>query len=118
MPSAEAIICLHCGYNTQTRAIGSTKKVLARGGGELFLWLLPGLLCAVGILILVWWNLFYSLAMPDLTRESVKSWWVDINHESLRFWCVLISLGLIWGLGIFVYKRLILEPVPPERIKD
>src|SRR5262245_40920573 len=44
MESEEAVVCLHCGYNTLTREWGKTEKVIATTGGEHFLYLLPGLL--------------------------------------------------------------------------
>src|SRR5205085_12090110 len=45
LESADALICLHCGYNTQTRRWASTKKTIEHTGGENFAWLLPGLIC-------------------------------------------------------------------------
>ena len=42
MEDAEAIICLTCGYNTQTRTQGRTEKTIANTGGDYVLWLLPG----------------------------------------------------------------------------
>src|SRR5262245_55958990 len=41
------IICLNCGYNTVTRMKPQPRKVRETTGGDVFLWLLPGILCAL-----------------------------------------------------------------------
>jgi len=115
LASADDIICLHCGYNVQTRSLGSTRKVLALSFGEHFSHLLPGLLCFTGIIFVILLHLFFCLVVPDLVRDA---WTSFIDHESLRLWAAAIFLGLIWGMGIFAYKRLILEPKPAEILKD
>jgi DNA-directed RNA polymerase subunit RPC12/RpoP len=115
MESPDALICLYCGYNTQTRTLGSTRKVVALSFGEHFAHLLPGLLCLVGILFLILLHLFYCLTVPSLVRDAWTYW---LDHESLRLWIGSIFLGIIWGLGIFMYRRLILEPKPAEKLKD
>ena len=57
------VICLNCGYNTHTRERIEPKKTFATTGGDLFLWLLPGILAAIGVLLsigilLIFWLLF------------------------------------------------------------
>src|SRR5262245_31899131 len=47
MESREAVICLHCGYNTLTRERARTRKVRDVTGGQHFVWLLPGILCVL-----------------------------------------------------------------------
>jgi hypothetical protein len=116
MESEDAIICLFCGYNTQTRMLGATKKVVAKSGGEHFMWLLPGFACLVGIIIFMNLDIFFCLLLPDIVRN--ESGWNLLDHESMRLWTVITSLFAIWGLGYFAYKRLIMNPVPPEREKD
>jgi DNA-directed RNA polymerase subunit RPC12/RpoP len=118
MATPDAIICLHCGYNTQTRQLGSTTKTIQHTGGERFLWLLPGLLCVAGILFLLNAAIFFCLALPDLLDKT--SWAEDVfDAEATRMWlAVLPSLAMMWGLGYFAFKRLILEPKPPEKFKD
>jgi hypothetical protein len=116
LESADALICLFCGYNTQTRKLGKTRKVIAHSGGERFLWLLPGLSGALGILLIYIFNLVYCMALPNLLERD--SWVQMFNHESTRLWLCLISLGGIWALGFYTHKRLIFEPKPPEKIKD
>jgi DNA-directed RNA polymerase subunit RPC12/RpoP len=116
MENEMAIICLHCGYNTQTRQLGATKKVIAKTGSEHFLWLLPGFLCLAGIILFMNLDIFFCLLIPDMVRG--ESGWGLLDHESMRLWAVIISLFAIWGLGYFSFKRLIMNPVPPEKEKD
>lgn len=111
----EDIICLHCGYNLQTRQLGSTKKTIQHTAGEHFMYLLPGLACVFAILVLVNLDIFYCLVLPRLVKDS---WMEFVDHESMRLWMVVLSLFITWGLGMFAFKRLILEPKPPEFLKD
>ena len=62
MESADARICLHCGYNTRTRNRPEIKAVYENTGGDMFLWLLPGILSIVTMIgLLVWYIFFYGL---------------------------------------------------------
>jgi hypothetical protein len=111
----EDVICLHCGYNRLTRQLGATKKTVEHTGGERFFWLLPGLACVFGILVFINADIFYCLVLPGMVKDS---WLEFTDHESMRMWTVIPSLFSVWGLGMFAFKRLILEPVPPEKVKD
>src|SRR5947209_6341342 len=44
MPSAEAVVCLNCGYNTLTREWGKTEKLLGVSMSQHTVHLLPGFL--------------------------------------------------------------------------
>jgi hypothetical protein len=116
MESEKATICLHCGYNTLTRESPGVKKTIAHTGQEQFLWLLPGLLCLLAIFIFINALIYLCLYVPDLLDR--ESWVVMFDHESLRLWSVVFSLFIIWGVGFFAFRRLILYPVPPEKVKD
>ena len=116
MESEDAIICLHCGYNTETREIGHTTTVVAITGGEHFMWLLPGLLSGLGVVFLGVSCLFFSVMLPMIL--SPKSWLTFLDHESMRMWMALICLAGMSGMGRFAYKRLIMEPKPMEKKKD
>jgi DNA-directed RNA polymerase subunit RPC12/RpoP len=117
MANEEATVCLFCGYNTQTREEGSIKKTIQHTGGERFLWLLPGLIYVAIIIILVNADIFYCLVLPDLVKGVEWAEFV-FDTEASRFWVVIPTLFIMWGLGIFAFKRLILHPVPPEKVKD
>ena len=115
MESADAVVCLYCGYNTETREIGRTKKVFQTTAGEQFLWLLPGLGSALGVVLLAVFCLFFCLELPELVKDR---WMRFLDHESMRMWATMIGLIIMWGVGYFAYKRLILQPKPPEKKND
>jgi DNA-directed RNA polymerase subunit RPC12/RpoP len=112
LPSEDTLVCPSCGYNTQTRTFGKTIKTIEHTGGERFKWLLPGLLCFLGILLLYLIAVFYSGALPEILGGD--HWTVS---EAMRLWITWMLLGVMWGLGRFAHKRLIFEPKPPEKVK-
>ncbi len=109
-----AIICLHCGYNTQTRKLGKLTKTIEKTGNEHFMHLLPGLLVALCIVMVIIHNLWFCFEFPKTVEPG--TFVALFAHESMKFWSALISLFLIWGLGMFCFKRLVLEPKPHEDI--
>jgi predicted Zn finger-like uncharacterized protein len=118
MPADDAIICLHCGYNTLTREMGRVVKTIEHTAGERFVWLLPGLLCVAGMLLYINVDIFYCCSLPFIIEPGT---WADdlFNAEASRLWiAVLPSLFALWALGYYAFKRLILNPVPPEKFKD
>ncbi len=115
MESAEAVICLYCGYNTLTRTWGKTEKVIEMTAREHFLWLLPGLLCALGIFLQIAFLISYCLVVPYVSKDA---WFEFSDHESMRMWTVTINLFTIWPLGYFAFNRLVLNPKPPDKVKD
>jgi hypothetical protein len=114
MADDKAIICLECGYNTLTRTMGKTEKVLALTFGEHLMHLLPGLLCVFGIVTLMALLLWYCLVFPG----TVTGFWRFADHESMRMWATIIVLFAIWTLGFFAFRRIVLNPKPAEKQKD
>jgi hypothetical protein len=114
MESVDAVICLFCGYNVQTRKIGETKKVLARTGGDWASWITPGIACAVGILLLALMDVCWVSWVLAMSENSPSWVWDIFSSEAWRWWGTVFILGVSWGLGQFAFKRLILEPTPPE----
>ena len=69
------VICLHCGYNRRTRERINTAKTMEPTGGEWFIHLLPGIICALVVLtmlagIVVFWTVF-----PRIAAENDDEWW-------------------------------------------
>jgi len=115
MESEEAVICLFCGYNTLTRTWGKTEKVIAMTGSEHFMWLLPGLACVTTILLLIVFLIVYCLVVPYYSQGA---WYEFSDHESMHMWFSVIFLSIMWGLGYFAFSRLVLNPKPPDKLKE
>lgn len=106
-----AIICLHCGYNTQTRERAVMRKVHDTTPGDVFMWLLPGVACIVGVVLLIACDIVYCLKIEDWSRNQ---WFEFMSSGAIKFWVCLISVFGMWLAGKFAFKRLILNPKPPE----
>jgi hypothetical protein len=110
MESDTAIICLFCGYNTVTRELGKTEKVIGLKFSDVFWYQFPGMLAAFGCFLLLLGMLFFNLVMPSIGPEF-------LNHESMRLWICSIFLGGTWAMGTFAFSRLVLHPFPEEERK-
>ncbi|MEI7685764.1 MAG: hypothetical protein WCL32_12120 [Planctomycetota bacterium] len=115
MLNAEAIICVHCGYNTMTRTHGTTKRVYAVTRMEHFQYLIPSLSLAAAFVTIVLMLIFYSTVLTQWLEGTGWSW---ITHESLRMWSTILLLGLLWGLGSYAFKTLVMAPRPPDIEKE
>ena len=117
MDSEEAVICLHCGYNTRTRTRAETVAVEDTTFMTWFWWLLPGILCALFFITLLTFDIVYTINIAN---------WIDVEND----WYAFIASGpfkiwFIWapttflnvGLATFAVRRLILNYRPPERVK-
>ena len=114
MENDDAIICLTCGYNTETREQGKTRKVHALTGGEHFVWLLPGIACALVVFTVIGFNVWYLMKIDDLLGGE-DSWYLSMwANSGIKLWIVLMSLFVLYLAGKFAIKRLILHPKPPE----
>jgi DNA-directed RNA polymerase subunit RPC12/RpoP len=116
MESQDAIICLYCGYNTQTRTLGQTKKVIGHTHVDRLGWLMPGIACAAGIFVLAMLDVTFVFGLPAVTHGS--AFWSWFTNEPSKLWVTLIMLAAMWAMGRFAYKRLLLEPTPPEEELD
>jgi hypothetical protein len=117
MESEDAVICLHCGYNTRTRQHGATKRTYANTGSDIFKWMLPGIFCVVGIVALVGCICYLWLGLPDPNNEKIKEeWWKEFIRPA-QVWGSILAGAFIFGLGVFAVNRLVLHPTPPETEK-
>lgn len=109
-----AIICLTCGYNTQTRERYKFRKVHYLTFGQHFKWLLPGIACVLAVMAVIGFNTWYLLKIDDYIGEE-DPWYLYMwRSGGIKLWVVLPSLFAIWFAGKFAVKRLILHPKPPE----
>jgi hypothetical protein len=116
MESEDAIICLSCGYNTQTRMLVESRRLHRTTGGDVFIWLLPGIICAIMVLVMIGFIVFLFVSLPDIIKENQNAWWAFSVRASL-LWGTIFALFVIFFCARFAIKRLILHPTPPERQK-
>lgn len=105
MVDETAIICLKCGYNSETRTRLVTVKALQLTFMDWVKWLTPGIgaflvvLGCIALIVFLW--IYYS--------KNQENW-----VFALAIWGTVISLGIAWRMGKFAFRRLCLNPRPPE----
>jgi hypothetical protein len=109
-----AIICLICGYNTQTRERHRTVKTYDNTVGEQVAWLLPGIICVLVIIGLIIFNIWYLMKIDEIVGDDAP-WYLAVwTSGGIKLWVVIMSLGVIFFTGRFAVKRLILHYSKPE----
>jgi hypothetical protein len=111
LESEDSIICLHCGYNTRTRQRATTKKTYDTTATDVFLWLLPGILCVLGIIILLVFDIVYTLYSESWYGDE---WYSFFASQPIIVWLWVLSLFLFFLMGRFAILRLIFNNKPPE----
>jgi hypothetical protein len=111
MESEESIICLHCGYNTQTRIQTKLKKTHDTTGWDYFLWLLPGISCVIGIILLIVWDIWFCTQIEDYVKDE---WYEFVGSGAVKLWQTIASIFMMFGMLMFAIKRLIFNYTPPE----
>jgi hypothetical protein len=144
MEGPEAIICLHCGFNTQTREASRTRHIISTTGEDKFVWLLPGILAviAIPVMIVIWvlyhfclpywifgdkWDEVIDLPRIDGSRNKLAGderlgpevWpgYSYLFHYGVEVWLIVAFLFLTFLCTKFAIQRLILHPEPPEKEK-
>jgi DNA-directed RNA polymerase subunit RPC12/RpoP len=111
--SPDQVICLHCGYNTDTQRRLTMVKVVGTSPLEHVMWLLPGIMCVILLLAAVGFTCFLWLALERYDKEGKAIWWVFPSQVWGSVFCGFIAYYSAW----FAIRRLISEPTPPEKIK-
>jgi hypothetical protein len=107
------VVCLECGYSTVTRQKPKPRKVAETTGGDVFLWLLPGILCVLLIIFLIAITLTYILAIDEETYGA-EEWYSFLGGKGVKVWLTVMNLFFSFLAGRFAVKRLILDNQPPE----
>jgi ribosomal protein S27E len=115
LESEDAVICLHCGYNTRTRTKHESRAVEDQTGMIWFWWLLPGIICAVVTLVLLTFDILYSVKIGAYVDKDAD-WFAFIGSAPFLIWVIWApTIVVMVGCIAFAVKRLILNPRPPER---
>jgi hypothetical protein len=117
MESADATICLHCGYDRTIRERHKVVETYETTGMDYFMWLLPGIVCAVTVLVLIGFIVFLITSLAGVVEANKDEWWA-FAPRAMSLWGTIFSLFIIFFCGRFAIRRLIFNPVPPERVKS
>ncbi len=104
-------VCLYCGFNTVTRTRVRMRKVKEITGMQIFLWLVPGILCVFGVIGLFTFCILWSINADAWTKDQ---WYEFTAHYGVKIWMWIISLWAIYTMSRFAIKRLIIQPKPDE----
>ena len=113
MVDDEAVICVYCGYNTVTRERKRTLKTIETTGGDVFWWLLPGILSAIGACILIAWIIIHWTVLEEWLGGK-DEWYMFITHLSMKMWFTVPELFLLYKAIFFAVMRLCINNQPPE----
>jgi DNA-directed RNA polymerase subunit M/transcription elongation factor TFIIS len=116
MESEDSVICLSCGYNTSTRMRVESRRIHRTTGGDIFLWLLPGIICAIMVFVMIGFIVFLFVSLGAVLEGNENAWWA-FGPRAMKLWGTIFSLFVIFFCARFAIKRLILHPKPPEREK-
>ncbi len=114
MESNEAVVCLHCGYNTLTRIHTETRRVFERTFWDWCKWLGPGIACVLTIAGLVGFDLWFCFGLNEMWKGWDDAIGTSSISQGVRLWIVVMTLWVMWKALKFAVRRLILNPVPPE----
>ena len=119
MSSEEAVICLHCGYNTRSRLRPDVKKVHAHTPADIALWLMPGIICVLIMIGLIVWDLIFCIKVEDWVKgtlqESDGTWVGGLNPGFFKTMMTAFTIVCCFFLGKIAYKRLLVNNRPPEK---
>lgn len=113
LSSSGAALCVHCGFNLQTRQRLHTRKIVETSAVSRVGWLLPGFLALVGVFALLAADLFCWYELPSRVAGTQVEW---LGAQGTRVWLLVLSAFLIAVLARFAFRRLVLQPIPPERV--
>jgi eukaryotic-like serine/threonine-protein kinase len=113
LESEDAAICLHCGYNFFTREQARTRKVRDITGGNTFMWLLPGIISSVWVVLLITFDILYCVLLNEETIDK-DEWYGFIASLGIKIWLVVMSLFIMFFCAKFAIIRLMFDNSPPE----
>jgi len=134
MEGPDAVVCLHCGYNTQTRVKARKRKVKEITGGDQFSWTLPGILAVLYIICSIGYCFIHHYVLPpmminkwdelyakegntrfDVIEQTSDNLWMEyLFHPAIELWMAIMVLGSCFFAAKFAIRRLFIDNKPPE----
>jgi hypothetical protein len=114
MPSADTVVCMNCGYNTQTRTHVGTKRTYDITSQDIFMWRLPGLICAGTAALFLLFIGFTWIALHPLAVKHEEAWWAWMDGLWFKIWGSVFAAFIVFFTAQFAFSRLVQHPVPPE----
>lgn len=123
----DTAICLNCGYDMVQRRRHETKKIEAHTQGDYIKHLLPGIACAIVVLIFIaiiyfsltnMGDLFRHIGLENDTKDDVtgeKKF--DVPPGACSLPVIVASLFVIWKAGQFAFKRFVFNWRPVEVVQ-
>jgi len=113
--SPDAVICLNCGYNTQTRQRVTTVRAYAHTPLDWAIWLAPGILCALAALAFL--GLLTFIWIPaGMVAMYGDTWW-GFQWGPVQIYGSVVACFVVWFTARYAYVRLGRNYRPPEKIK-
>lgn len=113
MESEDSVVCLACGYNTQTRTQVKTRVVADQGFLDYALWLGPAIFTLIASIGLVVFNVIYDLNIDEWVNE--KEWYhIIVTSGALKMWMGIITAFIVCIGGRYAILRLFFNYKPPE----
>jgi DNA-directed RNA polymerase subunit RPC12/RpoP len=108
LPSADAVVCLTCGYNMRTRTRMESQILHPITKAEWLIWWAPGI---VALLV----SLTFAGAIALIWAKMLPSFldWLE-EWPSIKIYTSLGCAFIAWGSGYFAFLRLVKNPRPPE----
>ena len=110
------VVCIECGYNSSTRERARKIKVADTTGGDVFWWLLPGILCVIAVVILLTVYLLFVFLVSEasFSDNGSEPWYDFLGGKAIKIYTGLMALFIIYKCTRFAIKRLIQDNKPPE----
>ena len=108
LESADAVVCLACGYNLRTRVRMPSKVLHPISAGEWITWWMPGI---ISLLVALAFAGFIALIWMKMLPEWLS--WME-EWPSIKIYASVGSGFIGWGFGFFAFLRLVKNPRPPE----
>lgn len=122
----EAVVCVHCGFNNQTRVKAETKKVIAADATDWISHLAPGVICLLIVIGLVVGDVVCLLNMDGWLQGS----FLEMDEKDIMgnkkmyvkpgaFTAMVIAISIVPMLPLtrFAFRRLVLNYKPEEKVK-